>query len=160
MATGGRCATAAASRAGTPAPVSPEDRACGSRAASPAVSRLKNRLIARVWPQFSPVARIPAADPRWAGSTAPMTSVAFDELNAPMPSPKASSNSANVQYWKFTGSTPSNTNAMVPVSWPPMANGRGPSRSDQMPASGPEMRKPAVSGSMKMADYSGVRSKE
>ena len=77
-----------------------------------------------------------------------------------MPSPKASSNSANAQYWKFTGSTASSTNAMVPTSRPPMVNGRGPSRSDQIPASGPAMRKPTVSGSMKMADHSGVRSKE
>ena len=39
---------------------------------------------------------------------------------------------------------------------PPVANGRAPNRSDRTPDSGPETRKPTVSGSMAMPAHSGV----
>ena len=42
---------------------------------------------------------------------------------------------------------------------PRVANGRGPYRSASRPASGPEMKKPTVSGIMAMPAHSGVRSK-
>ena len=39
---------------------------------------------------------------------------------------------------------------------PPVANGRAPNRSDSQPDTGPAIRKPAVSGTMKMPAQSGV----
>ena len=55
---------------------------------------------------------------------------------------------ANSQYGKSTGSSSSPVKAPAPTSSPPVANSRGPYRSDSQPEIGPAIRNPAVSGSM------------
>ncbi len=56
----------------------------------------------------------------------------------------------------MTGSSISAMNDDANTAMPAVAMPREPNRSDRMPEVGPETRKPAVIGSMKMPAHSGV----
>ena len=66
---------------------------------------------------------------------------------------------ASSAYEKLTGSIASRKKLSAETSIPPVANGRGPYRSERIPEIGPAMRKPIVSGSIRIPAQSGVAAK-
>ena len=148
MLTGGRCPTWLATVAETPWERRPALSVLGSVEARPAMSRLKKIPMDSDMPEFWKVDRMPDAEPRCPAGTALMIAAVLGEANRPEPIPLPKISSANIQYWKSTGSSISPVKQTAATSSPAVANRRGPYRSDRTPEIGPAIRKPAVSGSM------------
>src|SRR6202007_934742 len=120
----------------------------GSVAARPAIISEKKMPIDRDMPEFWNVERMPEAAPRCRAGTLLMIAEVLGEANRPEPIPLQKMSSANSQYRKLTGSSIRPAKPHAANTRPPVANGRGPYRSDRVPEMGPAMRKPAVSGSI------------
>jgi hypothetical protein len=88
-----------------------------------------------------------------------MIAEVFGAENIPWPIPLNRSRAANAGYGNSTGNSSRPMNAAATNISPLMENNRAPNRSDRYPDSGPAMRNPTVSGSMKMPAHSGVCSK-
>src|SRR5580698_3978735 len=146
--TGGRCPICEATEAETPWERSPAVKVRGRLEARPAISRLKKTPMDKDMPEFWKVDRMPDAEPRCPAGTALMIAAVLGEANRPEPMPLPKISSANIQYWKFTGSSIRPVKQNAATSSPAVANRRGPYRSDKTPEIGPAIRKPAVSGSM------------
>src|ERR1700678_1224630 len=146
--TGGRCPIWLATPAETPCDRSPAVSVLGKVEARPAIIRLKKMPIESDMPEFWKVDRMPDAEPRWLAGTALMIAAVLGEANRPDPTPLPKMSSANIQYWKFTGSSISPVKQHAATSSPAVANRRCPYRSERTPEIGPAIRKPAVSGSM------------
>jgi hypothetical protein len=99
-------------------------------------------------PEFWKVDRMPDAAPRCRAGTEDMIAAVFGAANRPEPIPLPKISSANTQYEKSIGSAISPAKQQAATSSPAVANGRAPNRSDSLPEIGPEMRNPAVSGSI------------
>ena len=92
---GGVPATSRGTACGTCCASSPASIDCGSVATSPACVRLKNKPMDSTWPVFV-VARMPDACSRSCTRAEFMICVLFGATKTSEPSPKASSNAANV----------------------------------------------------------------
>ena len=107
-------------------------------------------------PEFWKVERMPEATPRCRAGTLLMIEEEFGAANMPLPIPFAAMSRAKAQYGKSTGSSIRPMKLPPNTTIPAVAMPRAPNRSDRVPDSGPETRKPAVSGSRKMPAHSGV----
>ena len=76
--------------------------------------------------------------------------------NMPVPIPFTAMSRAKTQYGKSTGSSIRPMKLLPNTAIPAVAMPRVPNRSDRVPDTGPEMRKPAVRGSRKMPHHRGV----
>ena len=76
--------------------------------------------------------------------------------NIPLPIPLAAMRAAKAQYEKSTGNTIRPMKLPPNTTIPAVAMPRVPKRSESVPATGPEMRKPTVSGKRKMPAHRGV----
>src|ERR1022692_916903 len=141
---------------GTPWRCRPLVSAAGRLLASPAIMSEKNTPIDSAVPEFWKVERIPEATPRWLAGTLLMMDDELGAENMPVPIPFAAMSRAKAQYGKFTGSSIRPMKLLPNTTMPAVAKPRAPNRSDRDPATGPEIRKPAVRGSRKMPHHRGV----
>src|SRR5450755_4681887 len=116
----------------------------------------KNTPIDRAVPEFWKVERIPDATPRWLAGTLLMIEEELGAANMPLPIPFAAMSKAKAQYGKSTGSSSRPMKLPPKTAIPAVAMPREPNLSDRYPDTGPETRKPAVSGSRKMPAHRGV----
>jgi hypothetical protein len=124
--------------------------------ASPAIISEKNTPMDSAVPEFWNVERMPEAAPRCRAGTLLMMDDVLGAANIPLPIPFAAMSRANAQYGKTTGSSSRPMKLPPNTAIPAVAMPREPNRSDSVPDTGPETRKPAVSGSRKMPAHSGV----
>jgi hypothetical protein len=97
VATGETCDAAFAACGDTPAAVSPEVSAAGSRLDRPTAISVKKPPIDSTMPAFMPVARMPDAAPRCSAGTAFMIAAVFGAAISPMPMPLSASSRAKVR---------------------------------------------------------------
>src|SRR6202046_4026097 len=141
--------------AGTPCAVSPANMVCGSLLASPVTISEKKMPMDSTEAEFMKVAIMPPAAPRASAGTEFIISARFGEANRPVPKPLIATMSPNSQYEKFTGRKARKRKVTAASKHPPTVNILAPNRSDKIPDSGADSRKPRVRGAREMPAHRG-----